>query len=809
MSNLQESYQACEQIAQSSGSNFYRAFEFLRLDRRRAMTALYAFSRLADDATDDGQTNGKAITPSDWNLDDWMHWLDDLDSNQKYVENPSKASDSAFGQLQRIRLALADSIERFGIPKEALREILRGVDQDTRPFHIERYDQLQAYMFRVASAVGLACIAIWSDNGAAQVGSPAYRMGVDCGHAFQLTNILRDLVEDAQRDRIYLANEDLMRTGFTKSSLLESLKLTDPALRQQAITNQGNWQDLIEIYTQRAAACYRSSWGLSDLIHPDSRRMFCMIWSTYHSIFEKIQQSHWSPLHVRPSLSSLEKLRLYASHAWTPRFKTISRRSIKTPNYSNIAPGGPPKVAVIGGGLAGIQTAMHLAKHGCETWLIESRNRLGGRVGSFTDPKSQQAVDYCQHVGMRCCSELVRWMNDLGQKDQWQEQSTLWFRSRHGRRFLAKAWPLPAPLHLSGLLLKWPDLGLIDRTTIAMGLVKLIRTRPDDKFNDTLAIDWLKESHQTSNAIESFWSTILVSALGEQLPRITMGAVHKVIIDGFAASKDAYHLLVPQKSLSHLVDQTAKDCLNRLGVHLVEGKTVTGLSRTTEGMWKLQTRATGDDQAPQDEFHAVVVAVPWHRLEGILDPNSSWMQPEVARSIQEAQTIESAPITGVHTWWSKPWFNDPHAILINRLSQWIFPGPNEPSDAPIGQPIEHYYQVVISGSRDLPKGDSESILKMVQEDLYEVFEELRNSGAVMTRGKVITDPQSVFSVNTRHNRARLECDTLGAQGIFLAGDWVQTGWPATMEGALRSGSLAAGSVLSYVGRPADVSVDGK
>ncbi|MFM7929931.1 MAG: hydroxysqualene dehydroxylase HpnE, partial [Pirellula sp.] len=466
-------------------------------------------------------------------------------------------------------------------------------------------------------------------------------------------------------------------------------------------------------------------------------------------------------------------------------------------------------VAVIGGGLAGIQTAMHLAKHGCETWLIESRNRLGGRVGSFTDPMSQQPVDYCQHVGMRCCSELVRWINDLGQKDQWQEQSTLWFRSRHGKRFLARAWPLPAPLHLSGLLLKWPDLGLVDRATIAMGLVKLIRTGPDDKFNDTLAIDWLKENHQTSNAIESFWSTILVSALGEQLPRITMGAVHKVIIDGFAASKDAYHLLVPQKSLSHLVDQTARDCLKRLGVHLVEGKTVTGLSRSTEGKWNLRTRATGDDQAPQDEFHAVVVAVPWHRLDGILDPNSSWMQPDAAQSVQEVQTLESAPITGVHTWWSKPWFNDPHAILINRLSQWIFPGPNEPSDASIGQPSEHYYQVVISGSRDLPKGDSESILKMVQEDLYEVFEELRNSGAVMTRGKVITDPQSVFSVNARHNQARLACDTLGDQGIFLAGDWVQTGWPATMEGALRSGSLAAGSVLRYVGRPADVSVDGK
>jgi squalene-associated FAD-dependent desaturase len=446
---------------------------------------------------------------------------------------------------------------------------------------------------------------------------------------------------------------------------------------------------------------------------------------------------------------------------------------------------------------------MHLAKHGCETWLIESRNRLGGRVGSFTDPKSEQPIDYCQHVGMRCCSELVRWIKDLGQEDQWQEQSTLWFRSSRGKRFLAQAWPLPPPLHLSGLLLKWPDLGLIDRAVIAMGLAKLIRTRPDDKFNDMLAIDWLRHNRQTSTAIESFWSTILVSALGEQLPRITMGAVYKVIIDGFAASKDAYHLLVPQKSLSQLVDKTAKDCLNRLGVRVVEGKTVTGLLRSQEGNWKLQTRATADAPTLQDDFHAVVVAVPWHRLEGILDPKSTWMQPDDARWIQEVQKLESAPITGIHTWWNKPWFNDPHAILINRLSQWIFPGPNESRDDSIGETIEHYYQVVISGSRDLPKGDSETILRMVQEDLREVFEELRNSGAVMTRGKVITDPQSVFSVNDRHNQARLQCNTFGAQGIFLAGDWVQTGWPATMEGALRSGSLAAGSLLSYVGRPAN------
>ena len=804
MSHLEESYQACQEIAQSSGSNFYRAFDFLRLDRRRAMTALYAFSRLADDATDEAQTSPKSTTTADWNLDAWLQWLDDLDSDGNHG---IKQTNIAFEKLHRIGPALADSMKRFRIPKEPLEEILRGVDQDTRSLHIERYDQLQAYMFRVASAVGLTCIAIWSDNGLPQVASPTYRMGVDCGHAFQLTNILRDLVEDAQRDRMYLAEEDLQRMGFTKASLLESLKLTDPLLRHQSVAKQGDWCGLIEIYTQRARACYRSGWGVSQMIHPDSRRMFSMIWNTYYSIFQKIQQSPWNPLHKRPSLGSGEKLKLYASHAFTPWFRSIKHPSSSTPSYANALPVGPPKIAVIGGGLAGIQTAMHLAKHGCETWLIESRNRLGGRVGSFTDAKSEQAVDYCQHVGMRCCGELVRWIKDFGQEDLWQQQATLWFRSRTGKAFRATAWPLPAPLHLSGLLFKWPDLGILDRTSIAMGLAKLIRTLPDNPFNETLAIDWLKQNHQTSSAIENFWSTILVSALGEQLPRITMGAVHKVIIDGFAESKDAYHLLVPQKSLSHLVDQTTKECLERLGVHLVEGKTVTGLAPDAQGRWSIQTRTTGDIQAPLDEFHAVVVAVPWHRLGAILDPTTSpWLQPDAQRLIQGVQTLESAPITGVHTWWSKPWFKDPHAILINRLSQWIFPGPKETSDDPSGQAIEHYYQVVISGSRDLPKGDSETILRMVQEDLKEVFEELRNSGAVMTRGKVITDPQSVFSVNAQHNRARLRTDAFGDQGLFLAGDWTQTGWPATMEGALRSGSLAASNVLSYVGRPADVSL---
>ena len=801
MIQLDASYAACQQIAQASGSNFYRAFDFLRLDRRRAMTALYAFSRLADDATD-GDSDPKAPDQR-WQAEDWLEWIDGLD------QNPSPRR---LEPLEAIRLALADSVERFAIPKELLKQIVLGVDQDSRPESIEHYGQLQSYMYRVASAVGLSCMAIWSTKGVPLAGTSEHRMAVDCGHAFQLTNILRDLVEDAQRGRMYLAQEDLVRFGFHRDSLIEALRGSDVARRGQGVEKLGDWKGLMRLYCQRAEGCYDQARGLVSHLDADGQRMFAMIWQTYHQIFKQIQDDPSSPLVGRPSLGLPQKIKLYVSHAFTPWFRSLRAPEPRTTFRSDAMWEGAPRVAVVGGGLAGIQTAMHLAKHGCETWLIESRSRLGGRVGSFTDPQSGQAIDYCQHVGMRCCGELIRFIEDTGQRDQWHEQSTLWFRSRAGKPFQAAAWPLPAPFHLSGLLLKWPDLSPVDRIAIASALGKLIRTRPTRDFERQMALEWLKAQRQPRNAIDSFWSTILVSALGEQLPRITMGSVHKVMIDGFAATKDAYHLLVPQRSLSELIDQTAKESLARIGVRLVAGQAVEGLRRSGSGTWSLGLKTKSDSASkllalPEipalPEFQAVVLAVPWHRLGVILSDATIGSLPDGAKTLRDVQSLESAPITGVHTWWSKKWFNDPHAILIDRLCQWVFPGPSE-SDP---NASEHYYQIVISGSRDLPKGDPEAVLRSVEADLREVFPELGNSGAKLLRGKVVTDPQSVFSVSRGHDESRLDTATFGAQGLFLAGDWTATGWPATMEGALRSGSLAANQVLHYVGRAAEVSVD--
>jgi hypothetical protein len=251
----------------------------------------------------------------------------------------------------------------------------------------------------------------------------------------------------------------------------------------------------------------------------------------------------------------------------------------------------------------------------------------------------------------------------------------------------------------------------------------------------------------------------------------------------------------------------------------------------------------------------VVVAVPWHRLASVFSPSqpresqpreSQFREsqldesqlPEMRWSESQVQAwsspvkLASAPITGVHTWWTKRWLPTPHAILIDRTSQWVFPGPDTTNgvdsggdapeeDAPeedATEEQEFYYQVVISGSRDLPKGDPTKVAEIVETDLREVFPEISSTGARMLRSKVVTDPHSVFSVDPEGASeksagtvvgvdGRLPSGMFSDQGIILAGDWTQTGWPATMEGALRSGSLAAQCVLGLLGRPAQIAID--
>ncbi len=799
-----DSYARCEEIAKRSGSSFYRSFSLLGHDRRNAMTALYAFARLADDATDGDAKISEQ--PSVWEATEWHEWIDSLHDNALFQSQSTRT-------LAPIRIAIADAVTRFSIPLVTLHEIVRGVDSDVSktsftssgdgivPIRMKNWEETSVYCHRVASSVGIACLSIWAKN----IGQPptqaSTQAALDCGVAFQMTNILRDLGEDSQRNRIYLPEDELERFGIDTTKWL-GLHNTPTVF---AINELGDWRGLLRLQIERTNAMYESGWQVANSISLDGQRMFSLMWHSYRQLLRTIEKAPELIWQNRVALTKVQKVSLIGQHLFTASFKRLLTRKARAPECGDNVkrrewPSSGLRVAVVGAGLSGINAAMHLARHGCKVTLFESKNRIGGRVGSFLDSESGLPIDYCQHVGMNCCTTLKRWIKDTDQGPFWTEQDSLHFVSPGGKRIRVVAWPLPAPLHLSGLLFRWPQLGLADRVRVGIALLRLQRLKRDSSMGSQLAIDWLRANGQNDRCIQNFWATILVSALGEQVDRVTLEATHKVLIDGFAKDRSGFHLLVPNRPLSDLLDDNVARTLLEMGVEIKKRTIVKGMQKNASGDYQLDVPVeTGSSVST---FQAVLVAVPWNKVTEILP--ASTLHADAQSSLQMASRLQSSPITGIHTWWDRPWLREPHAILINRFCQWVFPAPQShgliSNLRTANQTKEHYYQIVISASSNLPTGDSESILKQVKQDLAEIFPE--SAVATLLRGRVVTDPNAVFSVSVGHESSRLANNVLANEGIWLAGDWTDTQWPATMEGALRSGAEAAQQILWAFSRSA-------
>ncbi len=448
----------------------------------------------------------------------------------------------------------------------------------------------------------------------------------------------------------------------------------------------------------------------------------------------------------------------------------------------------PPSVIVVGGGLAGCSAALALARRGIHVTLFESRRRLGGRAGSFDckrgvgeiDSSESMEIDYCQHVGMGCCTNLRQLISWLGQGDDWCVHRELHFYGPSGKYQKLKALPLlPAPAHLANWLLRWPGLRIRDRIGIARAMLAIQRLKPLAAFDAINALAWLHEQNQTPESIERFWNTIIVSALGEETSRVSLSAVCKVMQDGFMNHRDAFHLLVPQKPLAELFGRRVQTVFSQLRVNVRCGASVDSVDLADPDRPRVLVNGQGH------ESDGLVVAVPWHKFGRLVPASSS---AEVLQVAERAGQLSISPISGIHTWWDKPWLEHPHATLIGRLCQWVFPHQDDRKTSGKSREKTAYYQIVISASRQLPLGaDKTELGKLIQADLAQVFPGVMNRTLLDLR--VVTDRQAVFSVAPGVNLLRPE--TLLSPRCALAGDWTRTGWPATMEGAILSGFRAA------------------
>jgi squalene-associated FAD-dependent desaturase len=275
--------------------------------------------------------------------------------------------------------------------------------------------------------------------------------------------------------------------------------------------------------------------------------------------------------------------------------------------------------------------------------------------------------------------------------------------------------------------------------------------------------------------------------LGEEVDRASLAAARKVFVDGFLSARRAYEVEVPQVPLSELYGKRLEEWLMRQGVAVHLG---TPVERITGN--RSQVTAVVASDGERCTVDAVVVALPWRRIRDVFADELLAALPSLA-GVGE---IEPAPITGVHLWFDREIMSLPHAVLVGRLSQWVFNRgvAQAPRSTP---PAEHYYQIVISASRMLATRQRDDVLRQVVAELADVWP--ATSAARLLRWRIISEQAAVFSVrpgveHLRPPQATPICN------LALAGDWTRTGWPSTMEGAVRSGYLAAECVMRSLGR---------
>jgi len=270
--SLEESYALCERIARKTGKNFYYSFLVMPREKRAAMCAIYAFMRRSDDIADSA---GNPMVA----LEGLRQWRAQVDAalNGGAVSEP-------------ILPALADTVRRYRIPLRHFHELLDGTEMDQTTTRYATFDDLYKYCYHVASAVGLVVLPVFGyKDEAALVPAEA------CGIAFQLTNILRDVKEDAQMGRIYLPLEDLRRFGVSENDIMDS-RATPQFL------------ELMKFEAARARGFYDKARPLLNMIDTDSRGTLAVMITIYGGILRKIEESNFAVFDRRIRLSTAEKL---------------------------------------------------------------------------------------------------------------------------------------------------------------------------------------------------------------------------------------------------------------------------------------------------------------------------------------------------------------------------------------------------------------------------------------------------------------------------------------------------------------------
>jgi squalene-associated FAD-dependent desaturase len=445
----------------------------------------------------------------------------------------------------------------------------------------------------------------------------------------------------------------------------------------------------------------------------------------------------------------------------------------------------PPDAVVIGAGFAGFSAAVRLVRAGLRVAVLEARSRLGGRATAFRDRETGELVDNGQHVLVGAYRDTLAFLREIGAEDhvRIQPQLAVTMVDRDGRwsRFECPS-NLPSPLHLLAGVMEWPALTWKDRFA-AMRMAQPLRNAAREWKGDRrrhaaspgeTVRSWLIRNGQTDRLREMLWEPLALAALNQLPERAVAPPFARVLAEMFGGEPAAASVVLPTRPLDQMYAEPARTFVEAHGgtvltgaaakVHLADGR----VSRVA---------ANGRDWSPR----ITVAAVPWYALPDLFEGD---VRP-IAATLDDARRTAASPIVTVNLWFDRQVIDEPFLGLPGRTMQWVFD-----KRIAFGERASHL-SLVSSGADDVLGRSNPDLVALAHEELLEAIPAVRT--AALLRGSVIREPRSTFSLAPgQPPRPRSET---AIAGLVLAGDWIDTGLPATIESAVRSGQMAAAAAL--------------
>jgi len=431
-----------------------------------------------------------------------------------------------------------------------------------------------------------------------------------------------------------------------------------------------------------------------------------------------------------------------------------------------------------------MSAACALAEAGLRVKLVERRSYLGGRASSYRHPGVDEVIDNCQHVLFGCCTNLTGFYQRIGvvQRIHWTNSMTMIEPGGQQTCLASSSW-LPAPLHGLPSLLAAKALTRADKKSLARAFRALMRPVPPDS-TETLGA-WLRRNGQTPGAINRFWRLVIASALNADVDEIALPYAAKVIRELFLNSAQAGSMGMSSVPLSELYSG-AEQYLRDHGGEVLFNASVEGAAWDEEtSQWTLTTRA-GEHVA---DF--LVLALPFEATANLLPlmPPANGVEKLAAQIARQ----EHGPICSVHLWFDREITNLDHAVLLDRQIHWMY---NKSRLQPSRKGKGSYLELVVSASHEFAALSREEAIDLSVRELAEFFPEV--AAAKLEKAVLIKEVRATFTVPPGIDGARPSSISPWPNCV-LAGDWIQTGWPSTMESASRSGHLAAEAICTAIG----------